>query len=308
MSAQPDLEVAEDVIRLRLSQMLVNECNRRGDFKVPIHLALGHEAVAVALARAKKDEDKILLTHRNIHYNLAIRPALRPKVDEFRLADTGSAGGDTGCMNFCDEDAGIVYTSSILGNNMCVAPGVALAAHFRNQESLTIVVTGDGAIEEGAFHEGVLMMKSLRLPALVIVENNGWSLATRIAERRSSIDLAPWAGAFGVPYHKLEGNDVYAYLDTFRAVRAEALAQETPVVVEVAVETLGDWIMQADGFPNGKLINYHAGLAPSVELSSGPVIEEGPSDPAFVLTAHHGAAEIDAMATRLLSALEAELR
>ena len=304
----PDMAVAEDVIRLRLSQMLVNECNRRGDFKVPIHLALGHEAVAVALARAKSDEDKILLTHRNIHYNFAIRPALRPKIDEFRLADTGSAGGELGCMNFCDEDAGIVYTSSILGNNMCVAPGVALAARVRNQESLTIVVTGDGAIEEGAFHEGVLMMKSLGLPALVIVENNGWSLATRIAERRTDIQLAQWAAAFAVPYRKLEGNDVYAYADTFKTVRAEALAQETPVIVEVSVETLGDWVMQADAFPDGKPINYHAGLAPTVALSNGPIIEDGTSDPAFVLAAQFGADKIAAMATRLLSLLEAELQ
>src|ERR1035438_10052165 len=174
MTTEPDQKVAQDVLRLRFSQMFVNQGNKAKQFKAPVHLALGHEAIAVAVAAVLKDGDWLLCTHRNIHYNMARNPGLRKKIDEYQGKASGEAGGQLGCMNLYNEAAGILYTSSILGNQMGVTAGVALGYRVRKRGGVVAVVIGDGAIEEGIFYESMLMMKTFRCAALIIVENNHW--------------------------------------------------------------------------------------------------------------------------------------
>src|SRR6185437_9641941 len=91
--------IAEEIIRLRVSQMIVNEEYKAGKFKVPIHLALGHEAIAVAVSETMEPGDSLLPTHRNIAYNLARAGALRPILDEYFLKSTGLDGTHSGSMN-----------------------------------------------------------------------------------------------------------------------------------------------------------------------------------------------------------------
>ena len=78
-----DLEVAKNILRLRLSQMIINEKYKAGQFKIPIHLALGHETIAVAVDLVMHDNDKLVLSHRNIHYNLARIRTLKEEIEEY---------------------------------------------------------------------------------------------------------------------------------------------------------------------------------------------------------------------------------
>jgi pyruvate dehydrogenase E1 component alpha subunit len=308
MTTEPDQKIAQDVLRLRFSQMFVNQGNKAKQFKAPVHLALGHEAIAVAVAAVLKDGDWLLCTHRNIHYNLARSPGLRKKIDEYQGNASGEAGGQLGCMNLYNEGAGILYTSSILGNQMGVTAGVALGNRVRQRGGVAAVVIGDGAIEEGIFYESMLMMKSFRCAALTIVENNHWSLGTEIHERRCEIKLDQWAGSLGIPYYQLNGNDVYQYIETLQGAYARAVAEETPVIVEVALHTLGDWRMKTDEYPNGKYINYHAGTAPNVELTDNPVIEETDDDPVQVLKRRLGTETWNTISRNVLTNLREELQ
>lgn len=295
--------LAERLLAVRMGQMMVNERNKAGAFRVPVHLALGHEAIAVAVHAAMEDGDKLLLTHRNIHYNLARNPLIAEKIAEFRLEASGRWGGALACMNFSDPDAGIPYTSSILANSLGVAPGVALAQRILGTRAVTFAVTGDGAIEEGAFYECLLMARSVSGALVVVVENNGWSLATEIHERRAAIDLAAIARALDIPYVALEGNAVAAYAERMAECRHRAAEGSRPVLVEVAVTTLGDWRQQQDGFPDGKSINYHAGIAPTVDIEAGPVIARSAADPVFVLLAAFGADALAALADDAVASL-----
>jgi pyruvate dehydrogenase E1 component alpha subunit len=305
---QLDQNIAKEVLRLRFSQMLVNEANKGKQFKCPIHLALGHEAIAVALVAAMKQDDWLLLTHRNIHYNMARSRSLKRKIDEYMGRESGEARGQLGCMNLFNEEAGVLYTSSILGNQMAVAAGVALANRVKQNDGVVGVTIGDGAIEEGIFHESVLMMKTFRTAVLIIVENNGWSLGTEIHERRCDIKLDLWAASLAVPYYHLQGNDVYPYIETLREARAKALSGETPIIVEVGLRTLGDWRMKTDEFPDGKYINYHAGPAPTEELGQRPIIEESDYDPANVLRRRFDPDAFDSMSQAVLEELRRELQ
>lgn len=302
-----DFHLAREVLRLRLSQLLINERYKAGAFRVPIHLALGHEAVALGLATTMGPGDQVLLPHRNLHYNLARCRSLAAVVDEFLLRPSGLAGGRYGSMNLVNPAAGVVYSSSILGNNLCVAVGVALAEKVLDTAAATFVVTGDGAMEEGAFYETLALMAGQGTAAVLVVENNEWSLASRIEERRNPIDVAALAAACGAGYRGLDGNDVYAYAQAFAEIRQAALNERRPMVIEAQLSTLGDWRQPTPEFPDGKYINYHAGPAPTTTLQPWPLLAEHSGDPLFVLLERFPEATLRAEAEAMLAGLEGEL-
>lgn len=280
---EKDIKIAKDILKVRLSQVIVNEKYKNGEFKIPIHLALGHEAIAVAVDSVMKQDDQLVLSHRNIHYNLARTKSLKPELDEYFLKKEGLAGGQLGSMNLANEEKNIVYTSSILGNNLPVAAGLALGKKVESSEGLVFVVTGDGAIEEGSFYESLEFIKSSALSCLIIIENNGWSLATRIKERRCDISLQKFGESMNIRYEKLESNNPYEYIEKLNALRKFALDDKAPVLVEVQLTTLGSWYLKNDEHPDGKFINYHAGPAPEINLTDWPLIEQSDKDPVFVL-------------------------
>ena len=299
---------AHEILRLRLSQMLINQRYKVGDFKIPIHLAMGHEALAVAAASAMTQEDRFVLSHRNLHYNLALGAKLMEVINEFLLLPKGLAGGRFGSMNLINPNKGALYSSSILGNDFGVAAGVALARKAKGEQGVTIVVTGDGAMEEGTFYETILFLQAQQLPSIVIIENNEWSLASRIEERRRSLDVANLANGVGARYMKLQGNDVDAYTAAFKSLRHDVLKTPGAAVVEVKLSTLGDWRLKTDDQPDGKFINYHAGPAPTVDLDEWPLIAADDSDPVHVLAECHGERAMRETARKMLSALEEGIR
>ena len=162
-------KIAYDMLRVRLSQMIVNENYKDGNFKIPIHLAFGHETIAIAINEIMKDEDKLILSHRNIAFNLARLGCLKPIMDEYFLKSTGLYKGKGGSMNLRNPSRGIIYSSSILGNNFSIAVGVAMSQKIKQSNGVTIVFGGDGGIEEGSFHESILMFKSINLGGLMII-------------------------------------------------------------------------------------------------------------------------------------------
>ena len=263
--------------------LMINELIKERRFSVPIHLALGHETIAVAVAAALQPHDRLLLTHRNIHYNLACNPSFRKEIDEYLLREEGLAGGQNGAMNLTNPDAGIIYTSSILANCLPVATGVAMAQRVNRRGAATFALTGDGALEEGAFYEALMIANSLKLPLVVVIENNEWSMHTRIDERRCPLNLQDMASAFGMKVYRVAGNDLGSCCDTLRRVRDETSMSCKPCIVEVMLSTLGDFTVQDENTPQGRLINYHTGAVHHVTLAAGAIIEKCERDPVYML-------------------------
>lgn len=296
-------ELAQAVLWLRLAQMLINERYKDGQFKIPIHLAMGHEAIAVAVSQAMTPEDALVLPHRNVHYNLARAGRVKPILEEFLLFKDGLGGARLGSMNLANPDRGVLYSSSILGNGLCVASGVGLGLRVRRSAGVVFVVTGDGAIEEGAFTETLAFMRTYDVSAVVVIENNGWSLSTKIAERRCEIHVDRLASAFEIQYQRLNGNDVHEYARKLREARSLSLQSERPVILEVDLDTLGDW--RAD--PDGRYINYHAGPAPTVELNPWPLLRDNHEDPVYALLDHLDLASLKRIAEEQLAMLQSEI-
>ena len=280
-------ELYREVIRVRLSQLFINELIKKKEFKIPLHLALGHEAIAVAVSSIMdNNKDQLLLSHRNVHYNLAREKSLRPLIDEYYLKKSGLGEGKLGSMNLNNPKKDIPYTSSILGNNLSVASGLALAKKVNNDKSLVIVVTGDGAIEEGSFYENCLFMKSNNLSSMIIVENNQWSLATSIKERRCDINLQSFCESMGIKYLYLSKNDVNDYALKIKTLKEYSIRNNAPVCIEVECTTFGFWWTETENSSLKRFINYHHGEASPQHLStlySLPIIEKNDKDPIFVL-------------------------
>ncbi|MFN7925459.1 MAG: thiamine pyrophosphate-dependent enzyme [Bryobacteraceae bacterium] len=281
------MNLARRVLELRLWQHLINEDLKRNRFRIPVHVAMGHEAIAVAVDEAMGPRDALLLTHRNIAYNLARTRAFEP-VREHYLS------GPLGSMNLANPEAGIVYSSSILGNNLPVACGVAWADRVAGRDAAAWVLTGDGAMEEGSFWESLVFARSHALPVIFLVENNDHSLASRIEERRCAIDLAGLCGAAGVPFTALAGNHADRYREQLGALREQAT--NGPVCAEVKLKTLTN----------------HAGATPGwaadpkkISLEAGLVVEETELDPAWVA---RGSFDADDYASALSSLLELAIR
>lgn len=268
------VQAARQVVQIRYWQHLFNELLKRqpARFRVPIHCAFGHEAIAVAMHLALREEDRLVLTHRNMAYHLARAGAVEPLLLEYELSAAGLSAGRLGSMNLANPARGLVYTSSILGNNLPVACGMALAHRERGSAARVFVLTGDGAMEEGAFWESLVFAQSHKLPVIFIVENNNHSLASTIAERRCAIDLAAVAASVGVPYARLEGNDPVAYAAALDH-DAAAAGGGGPAIREVMVKTLCN----------------HAGATPgwaadpkTISLEAGLEIEASASDPVHI--------------------------
>ncbi|MDO9181965.1 MAG: thiamine pyrophosphate-dependent enzyme, partial [Bacteriovorax sp.] len=245
------IEAATKMIELRLVQTKINESYKKGMFKVPVHLAMGHESIAVAVDSAMQKKDKLILSHRNIHYNYLKNRSYKSLLSEYLLKENGASGGCQGSMNLNNPENGIIYTSSILGNNLCVATGVALAESLKDDIGVTFVVTGDGAMEEGAFYESLVFLKSNNSPAVIIIENNEWSLATKIEERRHEIKTHNIAISVNTEHFYLSGNNIFDYITALAKARSLALEKRIPVIVEVKLTTLGHWIMTNDDNPKG---------------------------------------------------------
>jgi hypothetical protein len=142
---------------------------------------------------------------------------------------------------------------------------------------------------------------------MVIVENNGWSLATEIAQRRCPIDVAGLAKSVGASFYKLSGNSTTDYIESLQAARQTAIDKSAPVVVEVELKTLGDWRMINAENPDGKYINYHAGTAPKLELSGDARLTSSSDDPVHVLAHQFGEQLLTKMSADVLSQLQAEI-
>lgn len=220
----------------------------------PLHSSIGQEAVAVGAALALEPADQITSTHRAHHHVLAkqIAGLLSPDFDPFTaselpdavmpsvgrtlaeilgLAD-GLGGGRGGSMHLADFDAGVLGTTGIVGGGIPIAAGIALAARLRGDSSVAVSFLGDGATSIGAFHEGISLARTWRLPAIFIVENNLYSVATTVRETAGFDELVIRAAGQDMPGIVVDGMDPVAVLRAMQLARSYVTQGHAPVLIE----------------------------------------------------------------------------
>jgi len=176
--------------------------------KSPVHLSIGQEAVAVGVCEALRSDDVAFGTYRGHAIYLAKGGDLKQMVAELYGKATGCAKGKGGSMHLIDAEAGVMGASAVVGTTIPQAVGYAYALKLQKKDSLVVNFFGDGAADEGAFHESLNFAALKRVPLIFICENNRYSIHSHQRTRHPVEDICLRARAYGIPAERIENNDV----------------------------------------------------------------------------------------------------
>jgi TPP-dependent pyruvate/acetoin dehydrogenase alpha subunit len=209
-SQEKAIAMLEKMITIRAAEELLGDMITAGMVKCPCHLAIGQEAPAVGVAVNLRPTDRVFGAHRSHGHYLALGGALHGLFAEVLGRSTGVSGGLGGSMHLTDRDHGLLGTVPIVAATIPIAVGAALAAKMDGAGDIAVSFFGDGATEEGVFHESMNLAAVLKVPVLFVCENNLFSSHLHIDLRQPSDSVSRYAAAHRIDHDRLDGNDVLA--------------------------------------------------------------------------------------------------
>ena len=219
------LELLRDMIRIRRLEEKSAELYAKQKIRGFLHLYIGEEAVGVGAMHALREDDNLVATYRE-HGQALLRgiPAGEIMAEMYGKA-TGCSGGRGGSMHLFSEKRRFYGGHAIVGGGLPIAVGLALADKMKGESRVTACFFGDGATDEGEFHESLNLAALWKLPVLFLCENNQYAMGTSLDRHVSDRNIADNPPAYGVPADSVNGMDVVA---VERAVHNEAeLVRET---------------------------------------------------------------------------------
>lgn len=236
-SPRIDLAAGLDLLfsmkRIRAVEEAIAARYPEGKMRCPTHLSIGQEGPAAAVGQALRREDLAVSSHRAHAHYLAKGGDLKAFISEIYGKATGCARGKGGSMHLVDLAAGFCGSTAIVGNSIPVGVGLALSQQCKRNGFITCVFFGDGAVEEGAFHESVNFAVLRKLPVLFVCENNLYSVYTPLAQRQPrQRPIWKLAAAHGLRAVHADGNDALASHEVARALVADVRAGAGPAFVE----------------------------------------------------------------------------
>ena len=197
-----------------------------------MHLSIGEEATAVGVCAALKDSDFITSTHRGHGHCIAKGAEMKPMLAEFLGREAGYCHGRGGSMHIADPGKGNLGANGIVGGGLPIAVGAALAQKKLKTGAVVACFFGDGANNEGAFHESLNIASVWRLPVVFVCENNGYGMSAPFARSTAVQDVAIRAASYAMPGVIVDGNAFSAVAGaTFEAVD-RARRGEGPTLIE----------------------------------------------------------------------------
>lgn len=198
------------MIEIRCAEEKIGDESGKGTIKCPCHLVIGQEAPAVAIAEHIRNGDRVFGAHRSHAHFLALGGSLHQLLAEVLGKDTGCSRGMGGSMHLLDRTNNFFGSVPIVGATIPIAAGAALAAKMDGGGGVAVSFLGDGATEEGVFHESLNFSSLFKLPVIYVVENNLFSSHLHISLRQPFDSVCRFAEAHGVAWHRIDGNDVVA--------------------------------------------------------------------------------------------------
>jgi len=197
-----------------------------------IHQYHGQEAIAVGFCSALEDGDVITSTHRPHGHALARGLSVASLLHELFGKTTGCCKGKGGSMHVGDLEKGMAPAVAIVAGAVPMATGMALAFKMKRQRHAAVCFVGDGAVNEGAFHEGVNMGAVWSLPVVYVIENNLYAASTPTLEMVRVKKLSDRAACYGIPGVTIDGNDVVGVFETAQEAIQRAREGHGPTLVE----------------------------------------------------------------------------
>lgn len=194
--------------------------------------SVGQEAAAVGVVNALTSDDLILTNHRSAGHLLARGADPGRLIAEVMGRRDGYCGGKSGSLHISVKELGVVLTSTIVGAELSLAPGVALSQTMLKRPGIVVCFFGDGAACEGSFHESLNLAAVWNLPILYVCENNQWQAFVHRREAMCREHVSDWAASYNIPAQTVDGNDVTAVLAAAQAAAAQVRESGRPYLLE----------------------------------------------------------------------------
>ncbi|PSR32557.1 MAG: pyruvate dehydrogenase [Sulfobacillus benefaciens] len=226
--------------RIRRFDETIDELFAQGKVHGTTHLYIGEEAVATGVIATLEPGDVITSTHRGHGHNIALGGDIQAMMAELLGRATGYCHGVGGSMHIADQSRGNLGANGIVGAGLPIAVGAALGFAMRHESHLVVAFTGDGALNEGAFHEAANLAAIWRLPVVFVVENNQYGMSGSVKEMFAIGHLADRAAGYGIPATMVDGMDIFSVWETAsRAVEAVRKGQGPHLIEAVTYRYKG---------------------------------------------------------------------
>lgn len=197
-----------------------------------MHLSIGQEATAVGASSAVTRNDYLLNTHRGHGHCIAWGSEVDLMMAEFMGKETGYCRGRGGSMHIANLDANNLGANGIVAGGIPISVGVGLSIRARKTDQVALSIFGDGAANEGAFHESLNMASIWKLPIIFLCENNQYAMSMPVEKGMNIERISERACAYGIKGVTIDGNDVLEVYETVKEARARALRGEGPTLIE----------------------------------------------------------------------------
>ncbi len=226
------LSMYEKMMQIRTFEDLAGKNFAAGLIPGFVHLYAGEEAVAVGICSQLSDTDFITSTHRGHGHCIAKGVDIPGMVAELMGKSTGICKGKGGSMHIADVEKGMLGANGIVGGGIPLACGAALTAKTLGTGGVAVCFFGDGAANQGTFHEGLNLAAIWNLPVVFVCENNGYAESTPVRYHCSASDIANRAGAYEIPGVVVDGLDVFAVFEAASEAIARARRGDGPTLLE----------------------------------------------------------------------------
>ncbi|NMB62758.1 MAG: thiamine pyrophosphate-dependent dehydrogenase E1 component subunit alpha [Chloroflexi bacterium] len=197
-----------------------------------MHLSIGQEAIAAGASSAITRNDYLLNTHRGHGHFLAWGGDLKRMMSEFLGKENGYCRGRGGSMHIADVESNNLGANGIVAGNLPIAVGVGLSIKIRKTNQVALTLFGDGAANEGAFHESLNMASIWNLPVIYLCENNLYAMSTPFDQAFKIEEISQRAIAYGIKGLTVDGNDVFAVHKAVREAAERARKGDGPTLIE----------------------------------------------------------------------------
>ena len=226
------MEMLRRMLRIRRFEEQVVQLVDRGEIVGAAHSYIGEEAVAVGACLALRDDDWMTGNHRSHGHPIAKGGDVRKAMAELLGKRTGFCKGKGGSMHLADFSIGILGESGILGSSIPTAVGAALGSKLQGNDRVAVCFFGDGASNEGSFHESMNLASIWKLPVIFLCENNQYAVTSSFKDMVATENISDRAVAYNVPGVLVDGQDVMAMYEAVSQAVARARAGQGPCLIE----------------------------------------------------------------------------
>ena len=228
---------------IRKFEETIRDLYMQGRIRGSFHPCVGQEATAVGACLALRQEDAMSCTYRGHGQAIAKGLSVRAAMAEMLGKATGCSKGKGGSMHFTDPSVGLLGANAIVAAGIPHAAGAALAAKMQQRDTVALAFFGEGAVNQGVFHETLNLAVIWHLPLILVCENNLYSEMTPSHETTSTPQTYQRAAAYGMPAQQVDGNDVEAMYTAVEEAAARGRAGQGPAYIEAMTYRLWGHMM-----------------------------------------------------------------